>query len=291
MHRSAHQLLVIWIVLSGCASYVDSNNTTPPVESTSPPACTRVGQTWTSPADRMTLECVPAGEFWMGSAENDPLAAADEFPLRQVSLPAFWIDRTEVTNSMFAGCVAAGTCHSRTYSPYLWGTYTRWRDPYYGDPQYDNYPVIMLDGDEAEAYCHWAGRRLPSESEWEKAARGTDGRMFPWGEGIDCEKANYTGCSVDTTEVTAHPAGASPYGALDMAGNLWEWTSDWYPDEKIVSGLPPTMLPPHYYEYRALRGGSWGSPANYLRTAERASGKPEHWFDNQIGIRCTASSP
>ena len=130
----------------------------------------------------------------MGASENDTLADPDEKPAHQVYLDAYWIDQTEVTNAMFARCVTAGACHERKYSPYLWGVRLPNGTPYYGEVDYRDYPVIMLDSEEAQAYCRWAGRRLPYEAEWEKAARGTDGRLYPWGSGLDCEHANFLGC-------------------------------------------------------------------------------------------------
>jgi len=234
----------------------------------------------------MTLVCVPSGDFWMGAAETDKQAQPDEKPRHQVFLGAFWIDRTEVTNAMFAKCVTAGVCHPRTYSPYQWGVSSKTRKQYFGNPQYDSYPVIMMDGDEAETYCRWAGRRLPSEAEWEKAAHGTDGRTYPWGEGIDCQKSNYAGCVGDTSEVTAHPLGASPYGALDMIGNVWEWVADWYADKPYPSAPQENPTGPSTGEFRVMRGGGMGSYVDNLRITNRANGKPEHNVDYEVGFRC-----
>jgi len=170
----------------------------------------------------------------MGAAETDLQAAADEKPQHRVYLDAFGVDRTEVTNAMFAQCVEAGACHERRYSPYLWGVASRTRPQYYGNPDYAAYPVIMLDGDEAAAYCRWAGRRLPSEAEWEKAARGTDERRFPWGASDPAEalarfEQVWQEKQFDVfVPVDALPEGASPYGMLNMAGNVLEWVNDWY---------------------------------------------------------------
>lgn len=225
----------------------------------------------------------------MGSAENDLVAAQDEKPQHQVYLDAFWIDRTEITNAMFAQCVATGACHKRTYSPYLWGVQLPNGTPYYGEMTYQDYPVIMLDSDEAEAYCQWAGRRLPYEAEWEKAARGTDGRLYSWGSELDCEHASYLECKKGPASITSYRLGASPYGALNMSGNMWEWTEDWYDQGYYTQS--PTRNPhgPANGEYRVLRGGGWNSITRELRVVNRSTGKPEHSTDGAIGIRCAMS--
>ena len=250
------------------------------------PGCKAIGQTWVSPVDGMTLVCVPAGEFIQGSAADDPLTEPDEQPQHSVYLDSFWIDRSEVTNAMFARCVAAGACHPRDISPYLWGVALPSGTPYYGEDRFRDYPVIVLNSAEAQTYCQWAGRRLPSEAEWEKAARGSDGRAYPWGEGLTCDQANYLMCVNQPALVDAYPQSASPYGALNMAGNLWEWTADWY-DPAYYAQAPSQNPPgPTAGEYRTLRGGGWRSLSYQLRVSNRASGKPEHSTDGEIGFRC-----
>ena len=191
---------------------------------------------------------------------------------------------------MFARCVKAGACHAREYSPYLWGVKSNTRDDYFTNPAYADYPVIMLEGGDAAAYCEWVGRRLPGGLEWEKAARGTDGRTYPWGEGIDCERANYGTCSKDTAPADSYPAGASPYGVLNMAGNLQEWTAEWYDPR---DGSPMTETQAQAYDgpvYRTLRGGAWGLYDRDARTTARANGEPEHYFDGKLGFRCAANA-
>ncbi|MCE1252217.1 MAG: formylglycine-generating enzyme family protein, partial [Anaerolineae bacterium] len=184
-----------------------------------PRDCARAGQQRVSEQDGMVQMCVPAGEFISGEKGETQT---------RIYLDAFWMDRTEVTNAMFARCVEAGVCHPRTYSPYLWGVKSNTRPDYFSNPVYAEYPVIMLEGGDADAYCQWVGRRLPEGLEWEKAARGEDGRTYPWGEDINCERANYGTCSDDTASADSYPEGASPYGILNMAGNLEEWTAEWY---------------------------------------------------------------
>lgn len=224
---------------------------------------------------------VPAGEFTMGSNTG----RSDEQPVHRVHLDAFWIDQTEVTNAMYAKCVADGDCDSPSSS----SSYTH--DSYYGNPTYDDYPVIYVNWSQAAAYCKWAGRELPTEAQWEKAARGTDGRTYPWGEGINCDKANYTiSCVGDTSEVGSYSNGASIYGALDMAGNVWEWVNDWYGDTYYASSPSSNPSGPASGQYRVLRGGSW----IWIDGSARSAG--HLWFNPTVtafylGFRCSLSQP
>ncbi len=270
------------------------------------PRCTAIGQTWTSPIDGATLVCVPAGEFLMGAADDDALARGDEKPQHRVYLDAYWIGRTEVTNVSFARCLAAGACRPEIYDITA-TTYI----PYAVHPDYKDYPAVLNESDAAAAYCQWAGGHLPTEAEWEKAARGTDNRRFPWGNEIDCAHAAYYGCTVPTTpsrddsngprcgysyscqtvRVDSYSAGASPYGALNMAGNVWEWVADWYaPDYYAVSPVN-NPIGPVDGKYRVLRGGGSKSFEQDLRVTARAAGRPNHVFDSQIGFRCVFSAP
>jgi len=220
-------------------------NMTPPTQTSilSTPAL-GIGSTMISDKDRMTLLYVPAGEFTMGSTAEDAFAECQQFrsdcqldrfkdeePIHVVNLDAFWIDQTEVTNKMYALCVDAGICKEPTNI----SSYTH--SSYYGNSEYDDYPVIHVDWNMAKAYCEWAGRRLPTEAEWEKAARGPDVNIYPWGNTFDETLANFcdTNCSfdwanksfndiyADVSPVGNYPSGKSIYGVLDMAGNVWEW--------------------------------------------------------------------
>jgi len=205
---------------------------------------------------------VPQGNFSMGSAPGDP----DEQPVHSVYLDAYWIDQTEVTNAMYSLCVKAGTCKQ----PANMGSKSR--SSYYDNAKFANYPVISVSWTDANAYCTWAGRRLPTEAEWEKAARGTDGRTYPWGNEAPTSKLlNFNANIGDTTAVGSYPDGASPYGALDMAGNVWEWVADWF-DANYYASSPSSNPPgPDSGQYqRVLRGGDWQYGPSVVRTTIRA---------------------
>jgi serine/threonine-protein kinase len=224
---------------------------------------------------------VPSGEFTMGSHTGSD----DELPVHSVNLDAFWFDRTEVSNGQYRKCVDSGQCLAPTTS----ASWTH--GSYFGNPSFDDYPVIFVTWEQAKTYCAWAGARLPTEAEWEKAARGTDGRTYPWGERIDCDRANVLGndgrCVGDTTRVGSYPSGASPYGALDMAGNVREWTSSLHRDYPYDAGDGREDMQDG--RRRVIRGGSWfGHIPGETRSAARSETQPAYW-DYSIGFRCAVS--
>jgi|SRR5206468_13089383 len=198
---------------------------------------------------------VPGGPFLIGC--NDSECYPGESAQQTVSLPPFSIDRTEVTIAAYRECVRAGACTE----PGSEGNWAR--------PGHDQHPVDSVDREQAAAYCRWKGKRLPTDPEWEKAARGTDGRRFPWGnDPPTCDHAVLAECGAEAQPVGGRAAGASPYGALDMAGNVWEWTADADADGK-----------------GGARGGSWKNHPRGARSSGRASvelGKRELI----VGFRC-----
>ena len=236
--------------------------------------------------DSMVMVYVPAGEFWMGSRATDRNADPDEKPRHRVYLDAFWIDKTEVGNAQYHSCMLQGACQEPRY----------WDDEQFNEPWL---PVVGVSWFDANAYCEWAGARLPTEAEWEKAARGTDGRIYPWGnESPTCELANYPGCNEGTTTVGFHTAGASPYGALDMAGNVCEWVADRIDPEYYAHSPDRNPTGPDEGSSRGLRGGSWGSSRSARNPAiVRAANRDWIYPGNRFqfyGIRCamtTAPSP
>ena len=221
----------------------------------------------TKDARHASMVFVPPGEFMMGD--------------NTVYLASFWIDKTEVTNAMYAECVQAGKCSPpRSNSSHT-------RTNYYGNAEFDDYPVIYVSWLDANGYCTWIGGRLPTEAEWEKAARGTDARHFPWGNYDPwgtAELLNYHG--QDTVEVGSYPAGASPYGVLDMAGNVSEWVADWLSLEYYDHPPVSNPLGPDSGEYRVWRGGSWANTStDRVRTYSRTGNFPTD-SSGGIGFRC-----
>jgi len=239
--------------------------------------------------DGMEMVYVPAGEFEMGSNNGD----SDEKPVHTVFLDAYWIDKCEVSNAQYALCVAAGDCTKPKYTD----SYTR--SSYYGNPEYDNYPVIYVSWHQAQAYCQWAGGDLPTEAQWEKAARGTDGRTYPWGdESPTCQLTNFNQgtyenpnyCVGDTSPVTDYEGGVSPYGALNMAGNVWEWVRDWYGSDYYSKSPAKNPTGPTSGSFRVMRGGSRYFSDRGIRAANRSDSSPTY-TNNDYGFRCALPQP
>ena len=254
------------------------------------------GYTW-QPATRTCVEQppqamaqIPAACFEMGDHIYQPV--------HNVCISAFEMDVYQVTNAEYAECVAAGVCTAPLYS------YSNTRPSYYGNPAYDDFPVIWVNWHDATEYCAWAGKRLPTEAEWEYAARGgLDGKPYPWGDTITCDDGCYgrkdssaacwNQCHNGVCDNDTHPVGnyaANGYGLYDMAGNVWEWVKDWYRhdyyqycvDNEIVNDPPG----PETGDYRVFRGGSWYSTAFWLGVAARGSGYVPGTRSPQIGFRC-----
>lgn len=216
---------------------------------------------------------IPGGSFSMGSAS--PGAAPDERPAHEVSLSDFCLDRVEVTAAAYTRCVTAGAC-------------TR---PASQNPV-DEGPVTGINWNQAEAYCRFVGGRLPTEAEWEFAARGTDGREYPWGAEApsDCDRADWTsgGAScrgVGPSPVGSYPRGASPFGVLDMAGNVWEWTADWYA-RSYAAGSANDPTGPEQGSARVTRGGGWNNDQSDRLRATFREGQHPAFHDYDLGARC-----
>jgi formylglycine-generating enzyme required for sulfatase activity len=241
-----------------------------------------IGSTQVSPIDNMVMVYVPSGKFLMGSLEE--VENGDEDPVHSVYLDAFWIGQTEVTNGIYAKCVNQAICSPPSdYSSYS-------RNNYYNNSQYLDFPVVFMTWDQARTFCEWANKRLPTEAEWEKAARGIQGQKYPWGNTEPTTVlANYNGNMNDTDKVGQYPEGASPYGVLDMSGNVWEWVADWYGQEYYSSSPDDNPQGPTKGDYRVLRGGSWFFDAFSMRSAIRIGWKPNDPRVN-IGFRCALST-
>jgi len=215
---------------------------------------------------------IPAGPFTMGS-DGGP---DDEAPAHEVDVAEFEIDQFQVTNGDFAIFVEATghqTDAEKARSANTWQSYADGKD---------NHPVVKVSWNDAVAFCKWLDKRLPTEAEWEKAARGNDGYVYPWGNEYDPQKANGKDRAIrSTTAAGSFPEGASPYGVMDMAGNVWEWVADWY------EAYPDSSHQSDYFgeRFRVLRGGGWFETADFLRTATR-NFLTDTAASDDIGFRC-----
>jgi len=279
-------------------------------------------------ADGMTMVYVPAGEFEMGnvgiqwvwsgslvSSDLDLQVFIDESPQHLVYLDAFWIDQTEVTVEKFRTFVEATGYETIAESdgwaapwtdgpmekewPHVPGT--DWQHPHGPESRAeDDHPVVQVSWDDAAAFCDWAGGGLPTEAQWEKAARGTDGRLWPWGDTYDGSRGSFCDaqCPVKrwnqdsyddgyalTAPVGSFPSGASPYGALDMAGNVWEWVVDWYGEDYYAYSPDENPTGPSFATERTQRGGAWYDYESWVRTTVRHATPPWNRADD-LGFRC-----
>jgi len=267
-----------------------------------PPAQAVLGDSWLRLSDNMTMRYVPAGSFLMGSDPAlDSLAQSNE-QLHQVTLDAFWIDQTEVTNDMFAAFVADtdyvttaeiegdGRIQIERQGEVVPGT--DWMHPAGPDSNIDgqgNYPVLEVSWFDAQEYCTWAGGGLPTEAQWAYAARGPNALIYPWGNEFDGNLVNF--CDVncpfpyanqdydDHSErlapVATLPGGVSWVGAFDMVGNVWEWVADWFSADYFDNSPAANPTGPETGDARVLRGGSWYDDAPHVRAAQRGANAPE----------------
>ena len=218
---------------------------------------------------------VPAGAFAMG----DDRGSTDEQPAHTVNLEAFYIDQFEVTNGFYKACVEAKVCQP------VRNKISAIRSYYYDNSDFDTYPVIFVDWKMAQTYCTWRDARLPTEAEWEKAARGGTDVTYPWGDTPDCNLANYGNCLGDTSSTTIYALGQSRYGSHNMAGNVWEWVNDWYAADYYRSSPQENPQGPETGKAKVLRGGSWKDNSAEIRSVNREAKNPAY-YSNVIGFRC-----
>ncbi len=259
-----------------------------PTVDPNPPANAQLGNIWTRPSDGMPMVFVPGGTFMMGSNPAvDTEAYSDEMPQREVVLSSFWLDKFEVTNSRYSKCVSEGDCTASRYAD---------DTTFNGATQ----PVVGVSWYDARDYCEWVGGALPTEAQWEYAARGSDGRIYPWGNTFDSTKANYCdkNCPQNWADQNGDdgyvraapvgsfsPAGDSWVGAADMAGNVWEWVADWFAADYYKNAPANNPLGPADGGSKVVRGGEWGSISRPLRVAGRGNNMPVT-HSSGIGFRC-----
>jgi len=246
--------------------------------------------------DGMIVLFVPTGMFLMGTPSDFQGVYENELPQHEVSVEAFWIDQTEITNAQYQLCVQAGECKL----PENLGSFVR--AEYYGEDAFGAFPVVYVNWHQALSYCNWVGARLPTEAEWAFAARGRESFMYPWGENFDRQNLNYCDANCpqpfndmefddgyeDTAPVGNYPGSASWVGALDMLGNVWEWVHDWHAYYEGHRWLerPIALTPP---VARVIRGGGWDTVAGHSRAAFRNWFEPEDSWDS-TGFRCATDT-
>jgi formylglycine-generating enzyme required for sulfatase activity len=225
-----------------------------------------------SPLDKMTQVYIPAGEFTMGSDLGGVRTGAS---LHKVYLSAYWIDQFTVTNTMFALCIKAGACrHTARYDTFL------------DDPAYADYPVHYINWFDAAGFCAWEGGRLPTEAEWEKAARGTQALRYPWGDTEpDDSLLNFNGKYGGPRSAYDYWAGMSPYGLLNMAGNVQQWVADWYSPDYYAQSPYKDPTGPETGDLKVLRGGGFWDTAKEVQTFFRFRHEPDSAGAHR-GIRC-----
>ncbi len=225
--------------------------------------------------DGSVLIYIPAGDFIMGDNGFDA-------PIHTVNLDAYWIQQTKVTNRMYEQCVKTGACTPPTQT--LGG-------PVFGNPEFANHPVVGVNWEQAQTYCAWIQGSLPTEAQWEKAARGLSANIYPWGNSEpSCDLLNYANCNGTTNSVTAYEAGKSPFGLWDMAGNVFEWVYDWYDPNYYSQSPSANPMGPENGQYRVVRGSSFESAEEQVASAIRRFDEPT---DNRrdTGFRCAVANP
>ena len=291
------------------------NRPTAPLKPSAPP--TPAIPVQVSPKDGAPMVEIAAGDFLMGSMSvSKGSYFANEVPQHRIFLPAYWIDQTEVTLGQFSIFIAEtgyvteaekekqGYVFNISTSDWYKTKNANWRQPQAQGADItlvsEEYPVTQVTYNDAVAFCAWAGRRLPTEAEWEKAARGNLACIYPWDRpdatsaaclrAPDATLLNYKLHIKSVTPVGKYRSGASPYGAMDMAGNVWEWIVDWYKDDYYYRTGDTNPLGPPEGTDRVLRGGSWTSNAEQVRAAARFHRPPNYRADD-LGFRCALTIP
>jgi len=241
-----------------------------------------LGWIYNREADGMQMVYVPRGTFMMGSQTEFPGAMGKETPYHKVSVSGFWIDKTPVTNAQYALCVEEGSCESPRKT-------NSWhRENYYENSSYSDYPVVYVNWEDAHVYCQWAGVQLPTEAQWEFAARGSGSATYPWGDSApEDDLTNWGQPGGDTNSVDNYPKGESWVGALEMAGNVWEWTADWYEDYTEDYVVDP--IGPERGRRKVSKGGSFLNGIEGLRSASRNPLLPEYDDNPFVGFRCAGN--
>ncbi|MCP4539782.1 MAG: SUMF1/EgtB/PvdO family nonheme iron enzyme [Chloroflexi bacterium] len=305
--KSADELIATLFPTVTSTVVPTSTRTFTPTPTATPTRAPTLGDTRTRPTDGMVMVYVPSGTFQMGSIDAEIDAAfslceqdlgsgeceqnwyIDESPQHLVTLDAFWIDRAEVSNIQYRQCVEAGECDAPTTCD--------WGDLTFSDAAKDDHPVVCVNWHEADAYCQWAGAQLPTEAQWEYAAKGTQGYVYPWGNTFDGARVNFcdANCTYDwktneyddgyerTSPVASFPNGSSWCDAMNMAGNVWEWTTDWYGDYFSGAQINPTG--PTERDRKVLRGGGWVVRQTDVRASYRGS-HPTEFRSPSLGLRC-----
>ena len=240
--------------------------------------------------DGAPMVLIPAGDFLMGTPLSNRDGGRDEYPQRLISLDAFYMDVYEVTNGRYLDFITA-TGHRFPENPRD-KKLSLWKESTVRDV-FKDHPVVNVDWDDATAYCAWAGKQLPTEAQWERAARGTNGRRFPWGDAEPTRVlANYLnqwrdGAALEP--VGSHPQGASAEGVQDLEGNVWEWVADWYDSHYYKDGPARNPRGPSGGTRRVIRGSGWESEAPLLRSAHRLSSDPKN-RNHTLGFRCAMNT-
>jgi formylglycine-generating enzyme required for sulfatase activity len=282
------RFLIVWCLLTlvGTITALYLYYRKPPTEETAPEKINKDSYrfTYDTGRDGALMVLVPAGDFIMGATEDNG-SKYDETPSHKVYLDAFWIDRYEVTNRMYKQFIDQ-TGHRIPYVNAEWAQPYNWEKGSYPSGRED-YPVVLISWGDAASYAAWAGKRLPTEAEWEKAARGgLVKKRYPWGDQITNRHANYF--TSITTENRMKPVGSyspNPFGIYDMSGNVWEWCADWYGKTYYKKSPKKNPQGPASGNYRVYRGGAWINRGEQLRCSERARNAPVHQ-SHIIGFRC-----